>query len=380
LSDLSSGLHRAVDVIRRNTERFDKGFPSGFTRELNYGSADNTEWTPGFWAGLLWMAYASTGDQIFRMRAESLLPSFRERLDAGGPGVDTHDLGFLYTLSCVAMHTLTTSGEARALGLRAAERLAARYIERGRIIQAWGSLDDPAQRGRIIIDSVMNMPLLFWASRESGDPRFREMACAHLEQAARHLVRDDGSTFHTYFVDPETGEGRYPRTHQGFSDDSCWSRGQAWAIYGFSLAYGHTGNERFEMIATRLADYFLATLPPDGVCYWDMVFQDADGEEKDTSAAAIAAAGLLDFAVRLPSSDARSSRYQNAAIQILQVLSGDHLNNDGAGADGILLHAVCNHPQGEGINESCLWGDYFYVEALMRVCRGTAPSWWADAP
>lgn len=376
--DLARALDRALAVISRNAERFDARFPSGFSHRLKYDTVANTEWTPGFWTGLLWLAYTATGDDRFRIRAESLVPTFRERLDLGGPAVATHDLGFLYTLSCVAMHTVTAREEPRSLALRAAERLADRYVDGGGIIQAWGSLDDPAQRGRIIIDSVMNMPLLFWASREAGEPQFRARAFAHLEQVARHLVRDDGSTIHTYFVDPETGEGLYPKTHQGFSDDSCWSRGQAWAIYGFSLAYGHTGDERFRTLAGRAADYFLAHLPHDGVCYWDMVFCEEDGEEKDTSAAAIAAAGLLDFAMRLPSSDARCDRYWGAAVQILRALSTHHLNHD-VDADGILLHAVCNHPQGQGVNESCLWGDYFYAEALMRACSGKPPTWWADA-
>jgi unsaturated chondroitin disaccharide hydrolase len=376
--DLTFALDRATDIIRRNAECFDRVFPSGFSRGLKYDPVTNTEWTPGFWTGLLWIAYVSTGDKTYRMRAESLLPSFRKRLDLGGAGVATHDLGFLYTLSCVAAFKVATNREARLLALRAAELLANRYFEGGRISQAWRTLDDPAERGRIIIDSVMNMPLLFWASRETGDRRFRAMACAHLEQVARHLVRGDGSAFHTYFVDPETGEGRYPKTHQGFSDDSCWSRGQAWAIYGFSLAYGHTGDERFGTVARRVADYFLAHLPRGCICYWDMIFREQDGEQIDTSAAAIAAAGLLDLSMRLPSSDGRHDRYRDAAVRILRALSTDHLNPDAA-ADGILLHGVCNHPQAHGVNESCLWGDYFYAEALMRASAGQLPIWWADA-
>ena len=327
---------------------------------------------------MLWLAYLRTGEQRFRAEAGSLLVCFRARLELGGPGVETHDLGFLYTLSAVAASTITGDGDAGALGLAAADRLADRYIEGGRIIQAWGSLDDPAQRGRIIIDSAMNMPLLFWASHAMGRQRLRVIASAHLDQLARCLIRADGSTIHTYFVDPDTGEGRYARTHQGASDESCWARGQSWGIYGFSLAYAHTADERFRTLAGRLADYFLAHLPADRICYWDLSLGDADGEEKDTSAAAIAAAGLLDLATRVASDAARSDRYRSAAMEILSALSARHLN-DRVDADGILLHAVCNHPQGEGVDESCLWGDYFFVEALMRVVSGTAPAWWTNA-
>jgi unsaturated chondroitin disaccharide hydrolase len=352
-------------------QRLGRRFPSPCTVELGYQPADNDEWTPGFWTGLLWLAYQHTGAQAYREAALGLLPSFAARLERGGRGVETHDLGFLYTLSCVAGWRLTGDTAARTLALWAAALLRTRFLRQARVIQAWGSLDDPEQRGRIIIDSVMNMPLLFWAAAETGDRAGFEMACQHLAQVDRLLVRSDGSSAQTVYVDVVTGDGRYGRTHQGFADDSCWSRGQAWAIYGFSLGYRYAREPRLLDAARATADYFLRRLPSDRVCYWDLVFDERDRQEKDTSAAAIAAAGLLELSELLPPQAA--PRYRVASLEVLEALAA-HASSD-PGEDGLLLHGVYDRPHGTGVNESCLWGDYFYAEALMRT-RGRWASFW----
>jgi unsaturated chondroitin disaccharide hydrolase len=355
---------RGLQKIDRLARRFPLGFPSGYSHELKYGAVDNVGWTTGFWAGLLWLGYQYTGDRTWRDRAEALNPSFFRRLGAGAD-VDTHDLGFLYALSCVAPWKLTGDAAARSVALRAADCLTTRYWTGGRVVQAWGRLDDVAERGRIIIDSTMNMPLLFWAFAETNKAVYRDVAINHLDQCRRHLVRSDGSTFHTYFVDVETGEGRYGKTHQGLSDASCWARGQAWAIYGFSLAYRYTREERFRDTAREVAAYFLNHLPPDGICYWDLVFTDGDLQERDTSAAAIAASGLLELTDHLAPDSRDRERLRCQALGILETLTSRHVSNDPE-EDGILLHAVCDRPGRNGVNESCLWGDYFYMEALVR--------------
>jgi unsaturated chondroitin disaccharide hydrolase len=362
---MTTPLARALQRIDRLAFRFPEGFPSAYGEGNKYRAARNVGWTPGFWAGLLWLAYQHTGDRVWRVRAEALMPSFAARLEAGGAGTETHDLGFLYTLSAVAAWTLTGDRSARAVALRAADLLTQRFWPGGRCIQAWGRLDDPKERGRIIIDSAMNMPLLFWAAQEANRGDYRDLAVSHLDQCLRLLVRSDGSTFHTYFVDPETGEGRFGRTEQGCADASCWSRGQAWAIYGFSLAYRHTQELRFRDAATKTAAYFLAHRPADGVCFWDLTFGPDAGRERDTSAAAIGACGLLDLAAQLPPDDENRPRLTHAALGMLQTLTSDHAGTD-PDEDGILRHGVCHRPLGEGVNECCLWGDYFYVEALMR--------------
>src|SRR4029453_4539273 len=181
-------------------------------------------------------------------------------------------------------------------------------------------------------------------------------------QCVRFLVRANGSTHHTYYVDPDTGEGRYPRTLQGFSDESCWARGQAWALYGFSLAYRHTREPLYRDVALRVAGYFLDHLPPDKICSWDLIFGEEDRQERDTSAAAIAASGLLELSEHCDPGDPRRHGLRHAALEILDALTEHHLCTD-SGEDGILRHGVCHRPQGHGVNECCLWGDYFYLEA-----------------
>jgi unsaturated chondroitin disaccharide hydrolase len=244
MHDPDSCLDLVIGKIDALADRVALSFPSGSSQNRRYDAAGNFEWTPGFWLGMLWLAYEYTGDSKYRDLAEAHLPSFRERLDRGD--VHTHDLGFLYTLSCVAGYKLTGNENAKGAALRAADLLALRYFEDGRIVQAWGRLDDPEQRGRIIIDSVMNMPLLFWAGETTGDDNYGRIARNHLDQVVRHLVRGDGSTAHSCYVDPQTGERLSTRTHQGLSDDSCWSRGQAWGSMVFRSATDIRGSGGLE--------------------------------------------------------------------------------------------------------------------------------------
>jgi unsaturated chondroitin disaccharide hydrolase len=242
------------------------------------------------------------------------------------------------------------------------------------VIQAWGRLDDPAERGRIIIDSTMNAPLLFSASGEGERSAYRDMAVHHLDQCARLLVRRDGSTYHSCFVDTDTGRGLYAETHQGRSDQSCWARGQAWGIYGFALAYRQTRAARFREAALLLARYFLDHLPADGMCCWDLDLCDDGRQERDTSAGAIAASGMFELSGLLAAADPDRAALTGAATALLDILSSRYLNND-PDEDGILRGGVYHRPQGQGVNECCLWGDYFYVEALARQNKAWSSFW-----
>jgi unsaturated chondroitin disaccharide hydrolase len=184
-------------------------------------------------------------------------------------------------------------------------------------------------------------------------------------------VRPDGSTFHTFYFDAETGAPISGATDQGAADASCWSRGQAWAIYGFVLNYVYTQDDSFLQTACRVADYFLAHLPTDGVAYWDLIFTDGSTEERDSSAAAIAVCGLLELAQRLPAG-AAAQRYQAAARHILASLFNNYSTAHHPESNALLLHGVYSKPHGKGVDEGNLWGDYFYLEALMRLAR---PDW-----
>lgn len=178
---------------------------------------------------MLWLSYQLTGEPVYRAAAEAQLPGYAERL-AARRQIDHHDLGFLYQPSCVAAYRLTGNQEARRTALAAADSLMARYLPQAGIIQAWGDLNHPRERGRMIIDCLMNLPLLHWAGVKAGDARYRDAAVRHAHLSQQYLVRADASSFHTYHFDPATGAPQYGSTHQGHADESCWARGQAWGI------------------------------------------------------------------------------------------------------------------------------------------------------
>jgi len=337
---------------------------NGFSEGANYG------WTTGFWPGVLWLAYELTGDERYRRGGEKHIQNFARRVE-GEIDLDTHDLGFLYTLSCVAPYRLTGHAQAQSAALQAAERLMQRYLERIGIFQAWGSLDHPQLRGNTIIDSLMNMPLLYWASEQTGDPRFAQAAYRHTTLLRDNVVREDNSTFHTFYWDVETGAPLRGSTAQGYADDSCWARGQAWAIYGFTLNYRYASDETFLEVAQRCADYFLDRLPSDHIAYWDLVFSEGSDEERDSSAAAIAVCGLHELARHLPEGP-RRKRYQAASENILATLIDSYTPRDQPEVNTLLLHGVYDKPKAIGVDEGSLWGDYFYMEALIRTLR---PDW-----
>lgn len=238
-----------------------------------------------------------------------------------------------------------------------------------------GKLDQPSQRGRMIIDCCMNLPLLYWATEETGKPKYRRAAISHARQSAAYLIREDSSTYHTYYMDVESGEPRFGQTSQGYADHSCWSRGQAWAIYGLPLSYAYTREEALLHHAERVTKYFLNRLPEDYVCYWDLIFTEGLEEERDSSAATISVCGMLELAKHLPLSHPERRTYENAALRILESLSDRYTTASLPESNGILQHAVYGKPLGNGIDECCIWGDYFYFEALVRVLKDWDMYW-----
>lgn len=366
-------LREAIDDVIRQIDlmlpRFSTTFPAASAVDGIYPLVDKVDWTEGFWTGMLWLAWEVTGDDKYRVVAETLLDSFEERLDKLIK-VDTHDLGFLYLLSCVNAWRLTGNLRARTLALRAAELLYHRFNTTAKVIQAWGDLNDPARQGRMIIDCNLNVPLLFWAANETGNGEWRQAATHHLSQAARYLVRRDASTFHTFYMDIHNGQPLHGDTHQGYSDNSCWARGQAWGIYGFALGFRHTGNTDQPQLARKLAHYFLNRLPEDYVCYWDLIFTPEDNALRDTSAAAVAVCGLAELLTLLPLSDPLRPAYGNAIELIMRNLREHYFAHS---QDGLLREGVYNFGRNMGINEPNLWGDYFYFEALVRLSRTWTP-------
>ncbi|MEQ9869953.1 glycoside hydrolase family 88 protein [Pectobacterium odoriferum] len=371
--ELITARVRVLELISRNLTDFGDRFPAETCVNGYYPLTDNVEWTSSFWTGQLWLAWEMSGDERYRAMAEKHVRSFGVRI-ASRHDTNTHDLGFLYTLSCVAAWRLTDNREARGFSLQAAEALLERFHTKARIIQAWGDLDDPELAGRMIIDCNMNLPLLYWASEQTGDARFAQAAYEHVQQAARYLIREDASTYHTYYMDVTTGEPRYGNTQQGYADDSCWSRGQAWGIYGFTLSYLYTGDPKLLELAKRLANYFLNRLPEDGVCHWDLALLGTDAL-RDSSSAAIAVCGLLELSKHLPVIDPERSHYLNAARQIMSSLTKEYLASKDDPCNGLLKHSVYHLDSNKGVDECASWGDYFYVEALVRMTQSWKLYW-----
>lgn len=227
-------------------------------------------WTTSFWTGQCWLAADVTGDDRFRDAADTQLETFARRLEDGD--TDTHDLGFLYTLSAVAGYRLTGQSDYRELALEAAQVLVERYRDGPGIIQAWGPLEESQDgwvQGRMIADTMMNLPLLYWASETTGEHRFAAIADTHARTNAQHIVRSDASTAHTVVCDLESGDPLAIETHQGYADDSCWARGQAWQVYGYALAATYTGESAYVDLAAKLANAYLERLESDHVPRWD---------------------------------------------------------------------------------------------------------------
>lgn len=382
--DPQPAIQAVLAKIDGNLQPFEKLFPDDTSRDNVYyprrvypglkdlGLTDgaNIGWTTSFWTGQLWLGYEWTGNAAYRRVAEGHLANFQERIQRQ-IDTDHHDLGFLYTLAAVAPWRLTQNAQARQVALQAAETLMNRYIPAAGIFQAWGRMDDPEQRGRAIIDCLMNMPLLFWASQVTGAPRYYQAAESHVLQSMNHFIRPDSTSFHTFYFDVTNGAPRYGKTAQGARDDSCWARGQAWAMYGFPLSYRYTRNPALLQAAERLSDYFIAHLPADRVAYWDLIFSDGSAEERDSSASAIAACGLLELARWLPD-QTKAAAYRAEAVTMTRSLFEHYSTRVLPESNAQILHGVYSKPGGNGVNEANLWGDYFYCEALMRLAK---PDW-----
>ena len=365
--EVTAAMDRVADQVRCNMEYFGTRFPSSATRNQTYGVIDNIEWTDGFWTGLLWLCYEYTGDDAFKNLALKNVDSFLNRVEKRIE-LDHHDLGFLYSLSCVAGYKLTGSAEGRRAGLRAADKLMERCQEKGGFIQAWGELG-ARDNYRLIIDCLLNIPLLHWAFLETGKPVYRNAAMRHYEAACNNVIRDDASAYHTFYFDPETGEPLKGVTRQGYSDDSAWARGQAWGIYGIPLNYRYVKDDSAFNLFKGMTNYFLNRLPEDEVCYWDLIFTDGSNQSRDSSAAAIGVCGIHEMLKYLPEVESDKNTYRHAMHCILRSLIERYTAPEIKPGNPVLLHGVYSWHSGKGVDEGNIWGDYYYMEALMRFYK-----------
>ncbi|MDC0773311.1 glycoside hydrolase family 88 protein [Streptomyces sp. HD] len=335
------------------------GFPVG-TKFEKWVYSQNGDWVGGFWPGTLWMAWLHSKDDAFRTRALASAARLAPRqYDTG-----THDLGFLFYPSWVTAWRLTGDDTWRTGAVRAADSLIRRYNPRGHFIRAWGALDDDRNAGRVIIDTMMNLDLLAFASCQTGDGTYLDIAVEHTKTAQRVFPRPDGSTPHVYDFDPATGAPIGPNTVQGYNPTSCWSRGQAWGLYGFTTMYRRTRNPEFLATARRLADYAVGALTPDHVPVWDYRAPQQPYDIKDASAGAIMACGLLDLSVATG-----RQTYREVALRLLTALAETCLTRNSTRADAVVARCTRNRPSEDGVEISLPYADYYLLEGILRVLQ-----------
>jgi len=337
-------------------------------------------WTNGFWPGMLWQMYEATGDEAYRKAAVGV----EERLDVllNSPEKVDHDVGFLFLLSSVANYRKTGDMEARRRGLLAASTLSARYNLDGRFIRAWN--DEMAKmtehfgggdiRGWMIIDCMMNIPLLYWASEETKDPRFKKIAINHAKTAQQYITRPDGSCNHIVAFDPDSGEYLNNPGGQGYESGSSWSRGQSWAVYGFALSYRHTGDVTFLDTAKRCAHYCIANLAVNDWLPLVDFRAPAEPLKYDSTAAMCIACGLLEIAEHVGEHEKRF--YIEAAYRILRACDAKFANwapeEDSIMTGGTFFY---HDPTGENTEVPIIYADYYLIEAILRL-KGKALFEW----
>ncbi len=331
------------------------------SRELQFSSDDGINWwTNGFWGGMMWLMYQETGEEryadIARISETKLDRCFHDYLGLH------HDVGFMWLPTAVADYRITGNPESRKRGLHAANLLAGRFNPAGRFIRAWNDSPVNDTRGWAIIDCMMNIPLLYWASEETKDPRFRQIAILHADTALEAFIRPDGSSNHIVEFDPY--EGGVVKTYggQGYEDGSSWTRGQSWAIYGFILSYIHTKKTEYLDAAKRVAHYFIANIPDSGIIPVDFR-QPEEPAWEDSTAAAIASCGFIEIAKH--AGEHEKGLYIKAALKLLKALE-EKRSNWTREKDCILEGCTAAYHSREH-HFNIIYGDYFFMEAIFKL-------------
>lgn len=344
-------------VAQRNQEKVPYGTKNGVFDD----QSDNIcWWTNGFWGGMMWQLYHATKKDIYRENAGKL----EKKLDANllnYQGMD-HDSGFKWLLTAVAQYRVNGSEASYNRARLAADNLAGRFNPAGRFIRAWNDWgDERVTTGWAIIDCMMNLPLLYWAYEQTKDPRYLYIAKMHADTTAEYFIREDGSVCHIVEFDPLTGAFVKSHGGQGYAEGSSWTRGQAWALYGFTLSYLHTKEERYLQCAKKVADYFLSQIPATGLIPVD--FRQPEGcTLEDSTAAAIASCGLLELAKCTTDAGAI---YKEAAVKMLHTLSKERCNWS---LDSDNLLEKCTAAFHDKEHEfTIIYGDYYFIEAIWKL-------------
>jgi len=342
----------------------------------NNGIHDDTKedrincWTNGFWPGLMWLMYVATEDKRYRETAEHI----EDYLDAAFMNYYSlsHDMGFMWRISSGANYQLTGSEKSKNRQSIAANHLMARFNPTGEFLRAWNPDRKNGEKttGWTIIDTMMNLPILYWASKEYADPRFKDVAMKHADNTMLNHIRPDGSVRHIVKHDPETGEIWGENGGQGYAIGSAWSRGQAWGIYGFVLSYIHTGKEAYLDTAKKVAHYFIASVCEDWLPRQD--FRAPEEHIYDASAGVAAACGMIEIAKIVPCHEKKL--YINAAMKLLMSIENEWADWS-SDTDFIVGMSTGSYTLKDSYNTNIIYADYYFVEALYKL-KEYGPLFW----
>jgi unsaturated chondroitin disaccharide hydrolase len=363
-SQLKDRLERAYDFAARQVKATVERTPEFFPMYTDGGKWKHggelwTDWCAGFHAGMMWLIAGKTGDPWWRATAEH----YSRRIEYKQHDRAVHDLGFIFLNTYLPWYAQTGDEHLHQVLVTAGKTLAMRFNPNGRYLRSFVAPES------LFIDIMMNVPIIFYAARETDDRALFDLAAAHCRTTEKTLVRPDGGTAHEGIFDPDTGAFLRESTHQGLRPDSDWTRGLAWSLYGFGTVYTFTNDPADLSVARRNADHFIARLPDSFVPPWDFDVPPGPDRIDDSSAGAIAASGLWNLAGLVARSDtAASARYRNAALNILDSLLTDHyLAWATPGWEGVLKHGVYHFHKKLGVDESVMWGDFFFLEAVDKV-------------
>ena len=318
------------------------------------------EWTSGFFPGSLWYLYELTGDEAWKNYGIK----YTEGMERIKKYTGNHDIGFMIYCSFGNGYRLTKNPAYADVIVEAAKSLSTRFRPGAGIIQSWNANKSKDWICPVIIDNMMNLELLFEASKLSGDDSFRKIAVSHADQTLKNHYRKDNSCFHVVDYDPETGAIRHRQTAQGFSDSSSWSRGQAWGLYGYTMCFRYTQDKKYLQQAERIADFIFnhPRLPKDLIPYWDYDADKIPDEPRDVSAAAITASALYELYTYT-----QNKAYKKYADTILKNLSGEtYTAAPGTNGNFVLMHSVGSIPHGAEVDRPVVYADYYYLEAIKR--------------